>query len=372
MGPGASYSCWVEIDLKAIETNIAQLRQLTQVQVMAVVKANAYGHGSVPVTRAALRGGANWLGVARLEESLELRRADISAPVLLLGYTPPSKYSVAIENNVSLTIWDRRQLQDVSRLAGQLGKPGRVHLKVDTGMGRLGVQPEETLELAAQISRAPNVIFEGIFTHFARADEAETTTTEIQKNQFLMVLGKLAEAKLRPDWIHASNSAASLTRPSAHFNLVRAGISIYGLHPGPDCRLPSSFSASLTWKTVISHIKVMPPGRGISYGHVYVTQKNERIGTLPVGYADGYRRAAGNAVLVAGQRVPVVGRVCMDQIMVNLDSAPEAMPGDEVVLIGKQGDVHITAEDVADAWGTINYEVVCGIGARVPRLYLEN
>src|SRR3990172_9443403 len=145
MGPGASYSCWVEIDLKAIETNIAQLRQLTQVQVMAVVKANAYGHGSVPVARAALRGGANWLGVARLEEALELRRADISAPVLLLGYTPPSKYSVAIENNLSLTLWDTRQLQDVARLAGQLGKPGRVHLKVDTGMGRLGIQPEETL-----------------------------------------------------------------------------------------------------------------------------------------------------------------------------------------------------------------------------------
>jgi alanine racemase len=236
----------------------------------------------------------------------------------------------------------------------------------------LGVQPEATLELAAQISRAPNVIFEGIFTHFARADEAETATTEIQENQFLMVLGKLAEAKIGPEWIHASNSAASLTRPSAHFNLVRAGISIYGLHPAPDCRLPSSFSPALTWKTVISHIKVMPPGRGISYGHVYVTQKHEQIGTLPAGYADGYRRAAGNVVLVAGQRVPVVGRVCMDQVMVNLDSVPEAMPGDEVVLIGKQGDVHITAEDVADAWGTINYEVVCGIGPRVPRLYLQN
>lgn len=368
---GAAHSCWVEIDLAAIEKNIQELRQLAQVQVMAVVKANAYGHGSIPVAQAALRAGAKWLGVARLEEGLELCHAGISAPVLLLGYTPPSQYSAAIENRLSLTIWDKRQLQDLSRLAGRLGKPAKVHLKVDTGMGRLGVQPEETVELAAQISRAPSVFFEGIFTHFARADEVDAGTTESQECQFKLVLRKLSQAKIRTAWIHASNSAAGLTRPSAHFDLIRAGISIYGLHPAPGCCLPSGFSAALTWKTVISHIKVMPLGRGISYGHAYVTQKNERIGTLPVGYADGYRRAAGNSVLVAGKQVPVVGRVCMDQVMVSLDSVPEVMPGDEVVLIGKQGDVRITAEDVADAWGTINYEVVCGIGPRVPRLYLQ-
>lgn len=176
---------------------------------------------------------------------------------------------------------------------------------------------------------------------------------------------------MRPPIVHAANSAASLMRPSAHFNLIRVGIAMYGLHPSPECMLPEAIHPALSWKSVLSQIKILPPGRGVSYGHSYTTHAHERIGTVPVGYADGFRRIIGNQALLGERRVAVIGRVCMDQIMVQLDNVPEATPGDEVVLIGKQGDASITAEDLSQAWDTINYEVTCGIAARVPRVYLH-
>jgi alanine racemase len=368
-----NYSTWVEVDLEAIENNVAWITRRVSAaagaQVMAVVKANGYGHGAIPVARAALRGGATWCGVARIEEALDLRQAGLNCPVLLLGFNPEAQVEEAIRQGISQTVWSMEQLLLLSSAARKVGLPARIHLKVDTGMSRLGVQPSGALELARAATSLRDIDFQGIFTHFARADEADRRATDDQEHLFRELLERLDQSGLRPPLVHASNSAASLTRPSAYFNLVRAGIAIYGLHPSPDCPLPEGFRPALNWKSVLSLVKILPPGRGLSYGHIYVTRSNERIGTVPVGYADGFRRITGNQVLIHGQRVPVVGRVCMDQILVQLDEVPEARAGDEVVLIGMQGEESLTAEQVAQTWGTINYEVVCGIGSRVPRLY---
>ncbi len=369
MDSASKYSSWAEVDLGAIEGNVRVLGQISCVPVMAVVKANAYGHGTVPVARAALRGGASWLGVARLDEALELRQAGIYSPVLILGYTPPARYDEAIANQISLTVWEPAHLEAATAAAARLGQPARLHLKVDTGMSRLGVQPEDAFDLARRLAGMPGVLFEGVFTHFARSDEADLSPTAEQERIFTEIVHALEAARLRPPKVHAANSAAALVRPSAAYDLVRGGIAIYGLHPSPECPLPPGFRPALSWKTVISHVKTLPPGRGVSYGHEYVTRTYERVGTAPVGYADGFRRKKKHTVLVAGQRVKVVSRVCMDQIMLLLNRVPQVRIGDEVVIIGSQGEERITAEEVARRWGTNNYEVVCGIGARVPRVY---
>ncbi len=370
MDPQKAYSNWVEIDLQALAGNVSYLVKTTGVQVMAVVKANAYGHGAIPCAHAALQGGATWLGVARLEEALELRRAGIESPVLLLGYTPPERFDEAIANHLSLAVWEGEQIEIASQAGGRVGQKALLHLKVDTGMSRLGVQPEGALQLAQQIHESRGAHLEGVFTHFARADEADPTSVNAQEIHFREMLENLKNHGFSPSLIHSANSAASISRPSAFFTLVRVGISIYGLHPSGECPLPPDFRPVLSWKAVLSQVKTLPAGRGVSYGHIYITGKEERIGTIPVGYADGFRRTGGNLVLVGGRRSPVVGRVCMDQIMVQLDEVPGAKAGDEVVLIGQQGDQILTAEEIARCWNTINYEITCGIAARVPRLYL--
>lgn len=364
-----SHSTWAIIHLEAIRNNVRALIEQSQTPVMAVVKANAYGHGAVPAARAALQAGASWCAVARPEEALELREAGLDSPILLLGYTPEARLREMIEQRISLTVWDGEQVERIAESAAGTGEKARLHLKVDTGMGRLGIQPEGAGALAEAIARTPGVQFEGIFTHFARADESDPATTDQQAQRFHALLAELERANIQPRLIHAANSAASLRRPDERFNLLRFGIAMYGLNPSSECPTPANFRPALTWKAVLSQVKTLPAGRGVSYGHTYITQKPERIGTIPVGYADGFRRLPGQYVLVGGVRVPVVGRVCMDQIMVQLDSAPEAKAGDEVVLIGAQGSQKIGAEDVAAIWGTINYEVVCAIGKRVPRIY---
>jgi len=369
MDKEAAYSTWVEIDLSAIENNVRLIRQYSEAQVMAVVKADGYGHGAVPVAQAALRAGASWLGVARLEEAVELRQAGLDAPILLLGYTPPGRLEEAISAGLSLAAWTDEQVDAANAAAQRLGATARLHLKVDTGMNRIGAQPAGAMQLAQRVAGAQGTLLEGLFTHFARADEADKTHAREQIARFRQVLAQLEAAGLRPPLVHAANSAASLTLPEASFDLVRLGIAMYGLHPSPDCPLPGAFRPALSWKAALSHVKNLPPGQGISYNHEYFTRAHERIGTVPVGYADGLRRSAPNQVLIRGVKAPVVGRVCMDQVMVQLDEAPEAQPGDEVVLIGEQREQSISAEEVAQRWGTINYEVVCGIGRRAPRLY---
>ncbi len=298
-------------------------------------------------------------------EALELRAAAIQAPVLLLGHAPPEAVAALVEAGVALTVWSPEHL-------AALPAGARVHLKVDTGMCRLGVAPQGALELARAVrGLGRGIELEGVFTHFACADDLGSAVTAGQQEAFSAVVAELEAAGLRPPWVHAANSAATLAVPGAAWDMVRFGIAMYGLSPGEQVVLPEGIRPALSWKTVIVQVKDLPPGRGVSYGHTYTTGGrggSERIGTLPVGYADGLRRGAPNEVLVRGVRVPVVGRVCMDQCMVCLDDVPDAAVGDEVVLIGAQGEQRISADDVAARWGTIGYEVVCGIGHRVPRL----
>ena len=363
------HSTWVTIDLDTIKNNIRYFLDRSGTQVMAIVKANAYGHGALPVAQAALEAGATWCGVARVEEALELRQAGLDCPLLLLGYTPEARYEEMIAYQVPMTVWDLKQIKNISAVASQMDQEAKLHLKVDTGMSRLGMNPEEVIGLFQKAGRLPNIRMEGLFTHFARADESDPAPTGAQETLFRALVAELDAAGFKIQLIHAANSAASLTRPNSYFNCVRIGIAMYGLHPSPECLLPPAIRPALTWKSVLSQVKILPPGRGISYGHEYITSKEERIGTVPVGYADGFRRVPGNQVLVGGRKVPVVGRVTMDQIMVQLDLHPDARAGDEVVLLGTQGGNSILSEEIADRWGTINYEVTSGISHRVPRIY---
>ncbi len=366
----AKQSTWAEIDLQAIAGNVGACLRLTGVPVMAVVKANAYGHGSLAVARAALAAGATWCGVARADEALELRRAGVTAPTLVLGLTPPAAVSELVAAGVSLTVWTAEQIEVAAAAGRDSGAEARLHLKIDTGMGRLGVQPEAALNLARHCAASPGARLEGLFTHFARADEDDPAPSLCQERRLAQAVEALAAAGLRPKLVHAANSAAALRLPSARLDLVRLGIAMYGLPPSNLAPLPDPFRPALAWKARMSQVKTLPAGQGLGYGHAYVTRGEERIGTLPVGYGDGFRREPGNQVLVGGRRVPVVGKVCMDQVMVRLNDVPQASEGDEVVVLGAQGGERISAEDLAKRWGTINYEVVCAIAARVPRVYL--
>lgn len=365
------YATWVEVDLKAIEDNVSLVRSSTNVQVMAVVKANGYGHGAVQAARAAIKGGATWLGVARIEEALQLRIEGLLNPILILGYIPVSKIREALVNQISLTVWTEEQVVKLDKIAEQVGLQAFIHLKIDTGMSRIGVQWGDVHHLLEVINRSSHITLQGLFTHYARADESNPNPTNEQEARFLEALLESRSTFDSSVLIHAANSAACLTRPSAFFRMVRLGLAMYGLHPSPACQLPQQIKPALSWKTSLSHVKRLGPGRGLSYGHKYLTTSDELIGTIPVGYADGFRRTSVNQVLIRGQRVPVVGVVCMDQSMLQLDRVPESQVGDEVVIIGHQGDAHVSAEDVAQNWNTINYEVVCGIGVRVPRIYIS-
>jgi alanine racemase len=245
----------------------------------------------------------------------------------------------------------------------------RVHLELDTGMSRIGARPEEAVSLGRELSDIDSVSFDGVFTHFARADEPDSRSAREQLERFNGALTELEAAGLRPPLAHAANSAATLALPEAQLDMVRVGIALYGLKPSKNQPLPGEFQPALQWKSRLIRVRDLPAGTGVSYGHDYVTKTEERIGTFPVGYADGLRRAGGNLVLVGSRQVPVVGRVCMDLSMMQLEPVPVAEVGDEVVLIGSQGDATITVEQVADRWDTINYEVTCGISQRVPRLF---
>ncbi len=362
---------WLEIDLGAIKNNIRELHAIAGVPLMAVVKANGYGHGLVEVARAAKAAGAAWCGVARLEEALTLRQNGIDLPVLVLGYTSPLRTTEAIGNNVSLSVYDLEVATAYAEQAQSCGARLRVHVKVDSGMGRLGIFAEDGMPFFGEIRRLPGLEVEGVFTHFARADETERQTTLWQLERFQKLVECLEAAGLRPPLVHACNSAATIYFPEAHYDLVRCGISIYGLHPSAETPNPPALRPALTWKSRLTSVKQFPPGHGISYNYRYTTSRNEHIGVIAAGYADGFRRRLGNFALVHGRRVDVIGGVCMDQVMLQLDNIPEARIGDEVVLLGAQGEASISAEEIAAAWGTNNYEVVCGLANRLPRFYSE-
>jgi alanine racemase len=357
---------WLEIDLGAIRDNVREMMRITGRPLMAVVKGNAYGHGIEAVGKAVEAAGAAWCSVARIEEAFVLRENGVTCPILVMGYTPPQVVREAIARNISLTV-------DAPDVAAQYAEaadtPLKCHLKVDTGMSRLGIHVDQAMNFLHWLHAQKTLAVEGMFTHFARADEPQAATTAEQLAKFQRLVQDIEAAGLRPEWVHAANSAAGLYFPETRFDLIQSGIAIYGLQPSDNAPLPETFRPALTMKTRITSVRILPPGQGISYGHRYTTANVQRVGSIAVGYADGFRRWAGNRVLLQGKSVPVVGTICMDQCVINLDDVPEARRGDEVVLIGQQGSARISAEMMAKTWGTINYEVVSGLASRLTRLY---
>jgi alanine racemase len=364
---------WAEIDLNASAYNIRRIRSLLapNVKVLAMIKAEAYGHGMAGIARAAERAGASMLGFASLSEALSLNEVR-SLPRLVVGWTPGWLAESAIQNDVTCTLIDLETASEFARAAQAIGKPARVHVKVDTGMHRLGFMPDEAVEAIKKIAAMEGLILEGVFTHFAKADEADPTYTDGQFEKFKRVLSEVEGCGIRIPIKHCANSPTILRFTEMHLDMVRPGIILHGLHPSEDVLCPTDFKPVMTLKTMIASVKRLPPGSLVSYGGTYITQGYERVAVIPIGYADGFRRKPNNwgEVLVRGQRAPIVGRVCMDQCMINVTHIPEVKMGDEVVLIGAQGDDRIRAEDVAVNLGTNNYETVSLIMARVPRVYL--
>ncbi|MCB0154983.1 MAG: alanine racemase, partial [Anaerolineae bacterium] len=361
---------WVEINLEAIASNVRLLQQIvTPAKIMAILKADAYGHGTVKVARTVLNNGASWLAVATLGEAITLRQAGIETPILVLSYMPAWQAHQAVAHNVSATIFSEEIAQAFSRAATELNRQAYVHVKVDTGMGRLGLLPNQVLPFLRAIA-LPGLQIEGMYTHFATADEIDLSFAREQLSRFQQLLTELEAAKLRPSLIHAANTAGLLNLPEARFDMVRPGVGLYGMPPSSETSLPAGFQPALTFKTTVGQVKTLPPGSPIGYGATYRTTGTETIAIIPVGYADGFRRGprTWREVLVKGQRAPLVGRVSMDQSAINISHIPNVRQGDEVVLIGQQGSETITAEEVAENLGTINYEVVSELLARVPRV----
>lgn len=363
---------WAEVDLDAILHNVKALRQAAPgAELMAVVKADGYGHGAVPVAQTALEAGATWLGVATLEEGVDLRKAGLTAPILIMGFIPASQADTVVLYDLRPTVFHLDLAQALAQWGRALMRSVPVHMKIDTGMGRVGVQPEGALAFARELSALPQIELEGVFTHMAVADDPANPYTAEQLSRFQDALTHLRDAGITPRIRHAANSAGILAHPATHFDLVRAGIALYGQPPDPAVTWSVELKAALTWKTRISFVKAVSPGTSVSYGRTYHAAAPERIASLPVGYADGYSRHLTNRghVLIGGQRCPIVGRVCMDQTMVRLPEAVEAKVGDEAVLIGRQGEQEITASEMAGIIGTINYEITCSVSKRVPRVY---
>ena len=366
---------WVEIDLSAIAHNTRQIQSMVgpNVRILASLKADAYGHGALKVARTVLLNGASMLGVATVSEAAPLREAGIHAPILVFGYVPHWQMREAVRQDLTITLYSIESAEALSRSAQALRQIVRVHVKVDTGMGRLGIRAEqiaEVLKLMHGIIHLPGLELEGIFTHFAMADTQDQTHARIQLTRFQDILRVLEEEHIRPPLVHAANSAAILSLPESHFDMVRPGIALYGLDPSPEVRLPVGFRPALSFKTQVAQVKIIPEGESISYGCSYITDRPTSVAILPVGYADGFRRGPTNwgSVLVHGQEAPLLGRVCMDQCIIDVSHIPQVRVGDEVVLIGRQEEASLTAEQVAQRLGTINYEVVSEILARVPRV----
>ncbi|MDR1745464.1 MAG: alanine racemase [Planctomycetota bacterium] len=366
----ASRPVWAEVDVSAIRRNAENLGSLLSpgTKLCAVVKADGYGHGAARVAEAALSGGADWLAVALLDEALELRAAGFTTPVLILGYTPPEQALLVAGADARQTVFTREQAEALSAAGVALGKKVRIHIKIDTGMGRIGVRPEDAADFAARVSPLPGIEVEGAFTHFATADSRDKRYALEQFAAFTRALESIRARGIDIPICHAANSAAILDMPETHLDMVRAGIALYGLWPSRETARPVELRPAMRLKARIAMVKPLPADTSVSYGCTYVTPAPAVIATLPLGYADGWPRGLGNraSVLVGGRRAPVVGRICMDQFMVDVTGIEGVGEGDDVLLFG--GSV-IPVEEIADLLGTINYEVVCAVSKRVPRVY---
>lgn len=364
----------VEINLDAISGNIDAIREKSGVPVMAIIKADAYGHGALPVARL-LEHFCAFFGVSSILEALELRQGGIQIPILILGYTPPQAYPDAIRQGIRPAIFRYDDALALSQAARALSQTAPFHLALDTGMSRIGFQvTEEAADLCVRIAALPGLKCEGLFSHFATADCADLSRAQAQAQAFALFDGMLRARGLRVPLRHLNNSAG-LMNFQTPYEMVRSGIVTYGLYPSDEVdRSLLSITPALQWFSRVTHVKLLPPGREISYGGTYVTKAETKVATVSVGYADGYRRSLSGRfhVLIRGQKAPILGRVCMDQMMVDVTAIPQVCPGDLVTLIGRDGDQEITVEEIAQQAGSFNYEFVCGISRRVPRVYRKN
>ncbi len=366
-------STHVTIDLDVIARNFQAISRKAGVPVMAVVKADAYGHGAVPVARA-LQDKCSFFGVSSILEAMELRQAGLTTPILILGYTPVEAFPTAVAHDIRPAIFHYEDALALSQAAQALGRPAKLHLAVDTGMSRIGFQATaEDADICAKIAGLPGLECEGLFSHFASADSADLTKARQQERLFADFDAMLKARGVTIPLRHLDNSAG-LMNFAPRYDMVRSGIVTYGMYPSQEVS-PAllELTPALEWVSRVTHVKTLPAGREISYGGTYVTQRPTRVATVPVGYADGYRRSLSNRfyVLIHGRPAPILGRVCMDQMMVDVTDIPETAVNDRVVLVGRDGDACIPMEAIAQAAGTFNYEFVCGISRRVPRVYRQ-
>jgi len=366
---------WADIDLGAIEHNYIQVKRLVgkDVMLMAVVKANAYGHGTVEISQVLEKMGVNYLGVATTDEAVRLRDHGVKTPILILGSILPEEVTIAKDRDITITLCSREILSEIKKLAKYEERPDaklKVHVKVDTGMGRIGIWHEDALDFVKEVSGQSCIMLEGIYTHFSTAGRDEFFTN-YQIESFERLLASIEKSWIKIPLRHAANSIATVDFKRSYLNLVRPGLIIYGMYPKYTFPKIIKLRPAMSLKTKIVFIKDIPAGRSISYGRTFVSQKPTRIATLPIGYADGYNRGVSNKaeVLVRGQFAPVVGKVTMDQTMIDVGRIKGVKIGDEVVLIGKQGHHEIRVEQLARLAGTIAYDFICGISNRVPRVY---
>jgi alanine racemase len=366
---------WAEIDLDAIAHNTRALKGLigAKTQLLAIMKSNAYGHGVLPVARSALNAGATWLGVNLCDEGVQLRQAGIKAPILTLGYTPATQAATVVANRLTPTI-NTIEVAAALNAVADPANPLSIHIKVDTGLSRFGMMPDEIIPFAQQIAQMKGLRLEGLFTHYASADAADKTSARKQLAVYMETLARLQQAGISIPIRHTAASGAVLDMPEARLDMVRCGIALYGLLPSDEVSRPISLRPALSLKARIARLRTLPVGTGIGYGATFVTTRPTLAALLPIGYADGVKRGYSNkgVALVHGQRVKVLGRVSMDQMVVDVSDVSGVAEGDETVLIGRQGNDEITCDEMAALLGTINYEVVVGLAPRLPRVYLRD
>ncbi|WP_020060318.1 alanine racemase [Bacillus sp. 123MFChir2] len=367
----------IEIDLNAFQRNFQQFQQAIPpgTAIMTAVKANAYGHGAVPIAKAAINAGTTHLAVAFVDEGIELREAGIEVPILILGYTPHDAIADAIIYDLSMTVYTIGDLQAIESVASNLNRKACIHISIDTGMSRIGLQLEEVTMFLQALKCTKYVQVEGMYTHFSSADEKDKTYTLMQQTNFEKAVSKAEELQVHIPWIHSFNSAATIDMREIKGNMVRLGVALYGLYPSKDVdQQVISLQPILTFKSKVAHIKKVKEGMGVSYGATFTATGEEWIATIPVGYADGLSRQLSNKgfVLIKGMKVPIIGRICMDQLMLDVTKAMPIHVGDEVVIYGCQGKESLYVDEIADTLGTINYEVTCMLSRRIPRIYLKD
>jgi alanine racemase len=372
--PGRPTIC--AIDHEALRSNLRQIRDKvgSRVKILCMVKANGYGHGAAEISQTLVGAGADAFGVATLEEAVQLRQAGIQALLIVLAGVFPDQLDTFVQHQLTPVVYDSLSLKALDRESSRRQVQLGVHLKIDTGMGRLGFLAAEADQWIAAIKRTESLRIEGVFSHFSHAESVQGDYTRKQLEIFKRVLGQLRSASVMPDLVHLANSAATITLPAAYFDMVRPGLILYGVYPSPNMKEQIHLQPVLSWKTKILQLKNVPSGTSVSYGQTYVTKRESLIATLPVGYADGYPRLLSNRgeALVRGQRAPIAGRVCMDLTMIDVTDIRNVRQGDEVVLLGRQGGAEITADEFAAWANTISYEILTSIGTRVPRIHYNS